>query len=157
MAPTSAAPEAFTRAVAGLRAAAPREEILLEEIAAPQRLAPWGFALSATVLRDGEEMAREALQIGDHFGPKEDVAISIKRALGKSVRARDRGHFDPQKSAAGNRREQRIFSPCAQRLEFIRKKGALPKNPHAAIPQPIGEPVVVAVVEEIRAQRRCSD
>jgi Protein of unknown function (DUF3000) len=57
MAPTSAAPEAFTRAVAGLRAAAPREEILLEEIAAPQRLAPYGFALSATVLRDGDEVA----------------------------------------------------------------------------------------------------
>ena len=57
MAPTSAAPEAFTRAVAGLRAAAPREEILLEEIAAPQRLAPYGFALAATVLRSGEEVA----------------------------------------------------------------------------------------------------
>jgi len=57
MGPTSAAPEAFTRAVTGLRAAAPREEILLEEIAAPQRLAPYGFALSATVLRDGEEVA----------------------------------------------------------------------------------------------------
>ena len=52
-----APPEAFTRAVDGLRAAAPREEILLEEIAAPQRLAPYGFALSATVLRDGEEVA----------------------------------------------------------------------------------------------------
>jgi hypothetical protein len=57
MGPTSAAPEAFTRAVAGLRAAAPRDEILLEEIAAPQRLAPYGFALSATVLREGEEVA----------------------------------------------------------------------------------------------------
>ena len=57
MGPTSAAPEAFLRAVAGLRAAAPREEILLEEIAAPQRLAPYGFALSATVLRDGDEVA----------------------------------------------------------------------------------------------------
>jgi hypothetical protein len=40
-----------------LRAAAPREEILLEEIAAPKRLAPYGFALSATVLRDGDEVA----------------------------------------------------------------------------------------------------
>jgi len=57
MAPTSAAPEAFTRAVAGLRAATPREEILLEEIAAPQRLAPFSFALSATVLRDADEVA----------------------------------------------------------------------------------------------------
>ena len=46
-----APPEAFTRAVAGLRAAAPRAEITLEEIAAPQRLAPYAFALSATVLR----------------------------------------------------------------------------------------------------------
>jgi len=57
MAHPTAAPEAFTNAVAGLRAAAPREEILLEEISAPQRLAPYGFALSATVLRDGEEVA----------------------------------------------------------------------------------------------------
>jgi hypothetical protein len=60
MMPTAAAPEAFTRAVAGLRAATPRDEILLEEIAAPQRLAPFAFALSATVLRggaDGDEVA----------------------------------------------------------------------------------------------------
>ena len=54
---TSAAPEAFTNAVAGLRAATPRQEILLEEIAAPQRLAPYAFALSATVLRAGDEVA----------------------------------------------------------------------------------------------------
>jgi hypothetical protein len=57
MATPSAAPEAFTRAVAGLRAATPRPEILLEEIPAPQRLAPYSFALSATVLRSGEEVA----------------------------------------------------------------------------------------------------
>ncbi|MEV6631211.1 DUF3000 domain-containing protein [Actinoplanes sp. NPDC051470] len=57
MTPTPAAPEAFTRAVAGLRAAAPRDEILLEEIAAPQRLATYAFALSATVLRAGDEVA----------------------------------------------------------------------------------------------------
>jgi hypothetical protein len=57
MASPSAPPAAFTRAVAGLRAAAPREEILLEEIAAPQRLAPYSFALSATVLRRGDEVA----------------------------------------------------------------------------------------------------
>ncbi|GIM90471.1 DUF3000 domain-containing protein [Paractinoplanes toevensis] len=57
MATPSAPPEAFTRAVAGLRAAAPRPEILLEEIAAPQRLAPHSFALSATVLRSGDEVA----------------------------------------------------------------------------------------------------
>jgi hypothetical protein len=53
----SAAPEAFTRAVSGLRAAAPRPEILLEEIAAPQKLATYAFALSATVLRGGDEVA----------------------------------------------------------------------------------------------------
>ncbi|GIE80399.1 membrane protein [Actinoplanes philippinensis] len=57
MASPSAAPEAFTRAVAGLRAESPRPEILLEEIAAPQRLAPYAFALSATVLRAGDEVA----------------------------------------------------------------------------------------------------
>jgi len=52
-----AGPAAFTRAVAGMRAATPREEILLEEIAAPQRLAAYAFALSATVLRSGDEVA----------------------------------------------------------------------------------------------------
>jgi hypothetical protein len=57
MATPSAVPEAFTRAVAGLRAGTPRPEILVEEIAAPQRLAPYAFALSATVLRDGDEVA----------------------------------------------------------------------------------------------------
>ena len=57
MAPPTVHPEAFTRAVAGLRAADPRPEILLEEIAAPQRLAPYAFALSATVLRDDDEVA----------------------------------------------------------------------------------------------------
>jgi hypothetical protein len=57
MASPSAPPEAFARAVAGLRVAAPRDEILLEEIAAPQRLAPYSFALSATVLRRGDEVA----------------------------------------------------------------------------------------------------
>jgi DUF3000 family protein len=57
MATPSAPPEAFTRAVAGLRSATPRPEILLEEIPAPQRLAPFAFALSATVLRSGDEVA----------------------------------------------------------------------------------------------------
>jgi hypothetical protein len=57
MATPSAPPEAFIRAVEGLRSATPRPEILLEEIAAPQRLAPYAFALSATVLRAGEEVA----------------------------------------------------------------------------------------------------
>ena len=57
MASPSAVPPAFARAVAGLRAATPRPEILLEEITAPQKLAPYAFALSATVLRDGDEVA----------------------------------------------------------------------------------------------------
>jgi Protein of unknown function (DUF3000) len=57
MASPSAPPAAFTRAVAGLRSAVPRDEIMLEEIAAPQRLAPYSFALSATVLRGGDEVA----------------------------------------------------------------------------------------------------
>ncbi|MGC4805558.1 DUF3000 domain-containing protein [Micromonospora sp. DT233] len=57
MAPPLALPETFARAVAGLRSAAPRAEIVLEEVGAPQRLAPYTFALSATVLRDGDEVA----------------------------------------------------------------------------------------------------
>ncbi|WP_405112156.1 DUF3000 domain-containing protein [Micromonospora sp. NBC_01405] len=55
MAPPIALPETFARAVAGLRSAAPRSEIVLEEVGAPQRLAPYAFALSATVLRDDDD------------------------------------------------------------------------------------------------------
>ncbi|TDB71329.1 DUF3000 domain-containing protein [Micromonospora sp. KC723] len=57
MAPPIALPETFARAVAGLRSVTPRAEIELEEVGAPQRLAPYAFALSATVLRDEEEVA----------------------------------------------------------------------------------------------------
>jgi hypothetical protein len=57
MAPPTVLPEIFARAVAGLRSAAPREEILLEEVGSPQRLAPYAFALSGTVLRAGDEVA----------------------------------------------------------------------------------------------------
>jgi hypothetical protein len=57
MAPSTVHPETFARAVAGLRAVRPREEIQLEEVAAPQKLAPYAFALSATVLRHGDEVA----------------------------------------------------------------------------------------------------
>ncbi len=50
-------PAVFTRAVDSLRAARPRQEVTLTEIAPPQRLAPYTFALSAEVLRGGEEIA----------------------------------------------------------------------------------------------------
>ncbi|GAB3145215.1 DUF3000 domain-containing protein [Micromonospora sonneratiae] len=57
MAPPTVLPETFARAVAGLRSVVPRDEIRLEEVGAPKRLAPYAFALSATVLRDGDEVA----------------------------------------------------------------------------------------------------
>jgi hypothetical protein len=57
MAAPIAPPETFTRAVAGLRSATPRPEIVLEEVGAPQRLAPYTFALAASVLREGEDVA----------------------------------------------------------------------------------------------------
>ncbi|MGH3737870.1 MAG: DUF3000 domain-containing protein [Micromonosporaceae bacterium] len=57
MVPSTAIPEAFTRAVGGLRAVRPRVEILLEEISPPKRLAPYAFAQSAAVLRGEDEVA----------------------------------------------------------------------------------------------------
>jgi hypothetical protein len=57
MGPSTVTPETFTRAVAGLRPVAPRPEISLDEVPAPQRLAPYAFALGGTVLRHGEEVA----------------------------------------------------------------------------------------------------
>ena len=57
MAPSTAVPATFTRAVDTLRSTRARPEIELEEAAAPQRLAPFAYAMTAAVLRDDEEIA----------------------------------------------------------------------------------------------------
>ena len=48
-------PDAFRRAVKDLAAAAWRPELLVEEIPAPQRIAPFSAAVTADVLVNGEE------------------------------------------------------------------------------------------------------
>jgi hypothetical protein len=50
-------PFAFQQAVGSLRSARVRPEITIEEVPAPRRLAPYAFALEATVHSDGEESA----------------------------------------------------------------------------------------------------
>jgi len=50
-------PETFTRAVADLRAVRPRDEITVEDLPPPRRLAPFAYAMGATVLRQAEEVA----------------------------------------------------------------------------------------------------
>jgi hypothetical protein len=57
MAPSTVSPESFARAVAALHSVTPRPEIVLEELSAPQRLAPYAHALGGIVSRDGEEVA----------------------------------------------------------------------------------------------------
>jgi len=61
VAPSTAVPAIFAQAVTGLRAARPRAEITLEEVSPPARLAPYAYAVSATVERDGEEVANGRL------------------------------------------------------------------------------------------------
>src|SRR6188768_611333 len=50
------APVEFTRAVAQMRAAKFRAELFVEEMPAPQRIAPFASALSADVTVDGDEV-----------------------------------------------------------------------------------------------------
>ncbi|WP_214107557.1 DUF3000 domain-containing protein [Acrocarpospora catenulata] len=52
-----APPAAFRRALATLRPAEVRPEIELEDIPAPQRLAPYSGAVGASVYRDDDELA----------------------------------------------------------------------------------------------------
>jgi hypothetical protein len=52
----SAAPEEFRVAVAQLRAARLRPEVLCEDMPAPQRIAPFASALSADVTVDGDDV-----------------------------------------------------------------------------------------------------
>lgn len=47
----------FTRAVDSLLAVIPRPDLTLEQVRAPRRLAPWAFALGATVYARDEEAA----------------------------------------------------------------------------------------------------
>ena len=49
-------PAAFREALAALASVRPRPEMVLEHIPAPRRLAPWAYAIGATVFeRDGDE------------------------------------------------------------------------------------------------------
>ena len=50
-------PEQFRRAVAALRAATPRSEVVLQETPAPTRLAPHAMAMTADILVDDDELA----------------------------------------------------------------------------------------------------
>jgi Protein of unknown function (DUF3000) len=50
-------PETFTRAVQDLRAVRPRAEIAVEEMPPPKRLAPFAYAVSASVLRRRDQAA----------------------------------------------------------------------------------------------------
>jgi hypothetical protein len=63
MATSTVTPETFTRAVACLRAGRPRPEITLAEVPAPQRLAPFGYALSGAVMR-GDDRADDEVATG---------------------------------------------------------------------------------------------
>jgi hypothetical protein len=51
------APFSFRQAVEALRTARVRPGVRIEETAAPRRLAPYAYALEATVVSDGEELA----------------------------------------------------------------------------------------------------
>lgn len=51
------APEEFAAAMQSLRSVRLRPEIVLEEVPAPQRIAPHAVAVSADVLQDDEELA----------------------------------------------------------------------------------------------------
>jgi hypothetical protein len=51
------APEAFLGAVEALRSARLRPEVAIEEVPAPQRIAPYAAALSADVIVDDTELA----------------------------------------------------------------------------------------------------
>lgn len=53
---TTAAPDAFRRAVSDLLSAAWRPELMVEEMPAPQRIAPFAAAITADVVVGGEEV-----------------------------------------------------------------------------------------------------
>jgi len=59
MAPSTVLPETFARALDSLRAVRPRPEIVFEDCPAPQRLAPYAYAIGAAVRRGPEHVDDE--------------------------------------------------------------------------------------------------
>lgn len=57
MAPSAVVPDTFARAVDVLRSTRPRREIIVTELPAPQRLAPYSYAMGAEVQPAGVEEA----------------------------------------------------------------------------------------------------
>lgn len=55
MAPSTVVPDTFARAVQDLRSVRPRREIDLTELPAPQRLAPYAYAVGAAVRLAGDD------------------------------------------------------------------------------------------------------
>ncbi len=65
------APEGFLDVVSRLRATTLRSEVTLEEVPAPQRIAPFALALSADVESDGDELATgRFVLLHDPAGPE---------------------------------------------------------------------------------------
>jgi Protein of unknown function (DUF3000) len=65
------APEGFLEVVTRLRATTLRTEVTLEEVPAPQRIAPFALALSADVVSDGDELATgRFVLLHDPAGPE---------------------------------------------------------------------------------------
>jgi hypothetical protein len=65
------APEGFLDVVSRLRATTLRSEVTLEEVPAPQRIAPFALALSADVMSDGDELATgRFVLLHDPSGPE---------------------------------------------------------------------------------------
>jgi hypothetical protein len=56
-------PVIFAQAVRGLRSVRPRPEITLEEVSPPARLAPYAFAIFATVNREPPATSDESLEV----------------------------------------------------------------------------------------------
>ncbi|HEX2133517.1 MAG TPA: DUF3000 domain-containing protein [Actinophytocola sp.] len=68
---TSAPPELFTQAVAALKSLRPRPELELGVVRAPQRLAPWAYAITAEVNGPADVLATGRLVLlHDPEGPE---------------------------------------------------------------------------------------
>ena len=73
-------PAAFRRAVAGLSGVDLRPEVVISELPAPQRLAPYAVAMHASVLRAGDELADGRLVVL-HDPAGQDVWEGVTRCV----------------------------------------------------------------------------
>ena len=96
-------PDAFRRAVEDLMSAPWRSELHVEELPAPQRIAPYSAAITADVVADGEEHGQRSFRAAPRSGRQRRLArhVPLRHLCPRRCRSRDGDRPTASPASAG--------------------------------------------------------